>query len=401
MPKRKQPEDTSQLFEALIARMNEQEDIQYFKKLTKSEQTYLLGQMTLLCENTFDPKPKLIRLLETDLPEHYKSIVLKKMLHLQEQNTSKLEEWVNAFLQIPFQSCAQLPLVYNTHNQVACAKYLNECREILNQSTYGMEHAKDQFMELIGKWMVNPDSMGTAIALKGPMGTGKTTLIKKALSHILKRPFALIALGGASDGSFLTGHSYTYEGSTYGKIVDILIQQKTSNPIIYFDELDKVSQSEKGNEIVGILTHLTDTTQNAQFHDKYFSEIELDMSKCLFVFSYNDESLVNPILKDRMYTIEVKGYQDSEKKIIARDFLIPELKRDYHLEDLEWKEAYTDLILKYIKEEGVRQFKRQLEKVFSRINLLRLSGKEVTCSLEQLESWVDKPPTPVYPSFYT
>jgi ATP-dependent Lon protease len=264
-----------------------------------------------------------------------------------------------------------------------------------------MDHAKDQFMELIGKWMVNPDSMGTAIALKGPMGTGKTTLIKKALTHILKRPFALIALGGASDGSFLTGHSYTYEGSTYGKIVDIIIQQKTSNPIIYFDELDKVSQSEKGNEIVGVLTHLTDTTQNSQFHDKYFSEIDLDMSKCLFVFSYNDESLVNPILKDRMYTIEVKGYQDSEKKIIARDFLIPDLKRDYHLEDLEWKESYTELILKYTKEEGVRQFKRQLEKVFSRINLLRLSGKDFTCNLEQLEGWIDKPPKPTYPSFYT
>jgi ATP-dependent Lon protease len=97
----------------------------------------------------------------------------------------------------------------------------------------------------------------------------------------------------------------------------------------------------------------------------------------------------------------VKGYQDSEKKIIARDFLIPELKRDYHMEDLEWKEAYTDLILKYIKEEGVRQFKRQLEKVFSRLNLLRLSGKECSCSVEQLEEWIDKPPKPNYPSFYT
>ena len=401
MPKRKNPDDNSKLFEALITRINEKEDLQYFKKLTKSEQTYLLGQMTLLCDHTFDPKPKLIRLLETDIPEQYKSIVLKKMLHLQEQNTSKLEEWVHAFLQIPFHACAQLPLVYNSKNQVACSAYLNECREILNKSTYGMEQAKDQFLELIGKWMVNPESMGTAIALKGPMGTGKTTLIKKALTHILKRPFALIALGGASDGSFLTGHSYTYEGSTYGKIVDILIQQKTSNPIIYFDELDKVSQSERGDEIVGVLTHLTDTTQNTQFHDKYFSEIDLDMSKCLFVFSYNDENLVNPILKDRMYTIEVKGYQDSEKKIIARDFLIPELKRDYHMEYLEWKEAYTDLILKYIKEEGVRQFKRQLEKVFSRINLLRLSGKECSCSLEQLEEWIDKPAKPSYPSFYT
>jgi len=401
MPKRKQPDDNGKLFEALMARMNEKEDLLYFKKLTKPEQTYLLGQLTLLCDHTFDPKPKLIRLLETDIPEHYKSIVLKKMLHMQKENTSKLEEWVDAFLQIPFHACAQLPVVYNTLNQVACSNYLNECKRILNQSTYGMEQAKDQFMELIGKWMVNPDSMGTAIALKGPMGTGKTTLIKKALTQILKRPFALIALGGASDGSFLTGHSYTYEGSTYGKIVDVLIQKETSNPILYFDELDKVSQSEKGDEIVGVLTHLTDTTQNAQFHDKYFSEIDLDMSKCLFVFSYNDETLVNPILKDRMYTIEVKGYQDHEKKIIARDFLIPELKREYHLEELEWKEVYTDLILKHVKEEGVRQFKRQLEKVFSRINLLRLSGKEVGCTLEQLEGWIDKPPTPVYPSFYT
>jgi ATP-dependent Lon protease len=401
MPKRKQPDDNGKLFEALMARMNEKEDLLYFKKLTKPEQTYLLGQLTLLCDHTFDPKPKLIRLLETDIPEHYKSIVLKKMLHMQKENTSKLEEWVDAFLQIPFHACAQLPVVYNTLNQVACSNYLNECKRILNQSTYGMEQAKDQFMELIGKWMVNPDSMGTAIALKGPMGTGKTTLIKKALTQILKRPFALIALGGASDGSFLTGHSYTYEGSTYGKIVDVLIQKETSNPILYFDELDKVSQSEKGDEIVGVLTHLTDTTQNAQFHDKYFSEIDLDLSKCLFVFSYNDETLVNPILKDRMYTIEVKGYQDHEKKIIARDFLIPELKREYHLEELEWKEVYTDLILKHVKEEGVRQFKRQLEKVFSRINLLRLSGKEVGCTLEQLEGWIDKPPTPVYPSFYT
>jgi ATP-dependent Lon protease len=401
MPKRKTPDDNIKLFEELITRMNEKEDLQYFKNLTKSEQTYLLGEMTLLCDHTFDPKPKLIRLLETDIPEQYKSIVLKKMIHLKEQNSSKLEEWVDAFLQVPFHACAQLPIIYNTQNQVACAKYLSECREILNHSTYGMEHAKDQFMELIGKWMVNPDSMGTAIALKGPMGTGKTTLIKKALSQILKRPFALIALGGASDGSYLTGHSYTYEGSTYGKIVDILIQQKISNPIIYFDELDKVSQSEKGDEIVGVLTHLTDTTQNAQFHDKYFSEIDLDMSKCLFVFSYNDESLVNPILKDRMYTIEVKGYQDAEKRVIARDFLIPELKREYHLEELEWKDAYTDLILKHVKEEGVRQFKRQLEKIFSRINLLRLSGKEFVCTAEQLEAWVDKPPKPVYPSFYT
>jgi ATP-dependent Lon protease len=103
---------------------------------------------------------------------------------------------------------------------------------------------------------------------------------------MLGRDFAFITLGGANDGSFLVGHSYTYEGSNYGKISDILIQCKSDNPIIFFDELDKVSDSFGGNEIIGILTHLIDSTQNNEFHDKYFSEIDINVSKCLFVFSF-------------------------------------------------------------------------------------------------------------------
>ena len=98
----------------------------------------------------------------------------------------------------------------------------------------------------------------------------KTTLVKKGISKILNRPFEFIALGGATDSSFLEGHSYTYEGSTWGHIVEILLRSKCMNPVIYFDELDKVSDTPKGEEIIGILTHLTDTAQNTQFHDKYF-----------------------------------------------------------------------------------------------------------------------------------
>ena len=136
--------------------------------------------------------------------------------------------------------------------------------------------------------VTNPEAIGTAIAIKGPPGTGKTTLIKNGISKILGREFAFIALGGATDSSFLEGHSITYEGSTWGKIVDILIQCRSMNPVIYFDELDKISETPKGDEITGILTHLTDVTQNDKFHDKFFSEIDFDLSKCLFIFSYND-----------------------------------------------------------------------------------------------------------------
>jgi ATP-dependent Lon protease len=212
------------------------------------------------------------------------------------------------------------------------------------------------------------------------MGTGKTTLLKNGISKLLNREIAFIALGGASDGSFLEGHSYTYEGSTYGKILDILIQCKTSNPIIYFDELDKVSDCPKGDEIIGILTHLTDTTQNSEFHDKYMSEIDIDMSKCLFIFSYNEEHKVNKILRDRMYVIETSGYNTEDKIVISKEFLIPSIQKNLCLNEGDF--VFNNEILKYIidnktaQEKGVRNLKRNLEVIFNRINLFRLLKNE-------------------------
>ena len=219
-----------------------------------------------------------------------------------------------------------------------------------------------------------------AARIKGPPGTGKTTLIKEGISKILNRPFAFLALGGATDSSFLEGHSYTYEGSTWGKIVDILLQSKTMNPVIYFDELDKISDTPKGEEITGILTHLTDTTQNSQFHDKYFSNIDFDLSKVLFIFSYNDEKKVNPILKDRMYRIHTKGYETKEKLIIARDHLIPKIEENINFE--KGQIVIPDDTLTYIinefteKEKGVRNLKRCLEILYTKINLYTLMKKD-------------------------
>jgi ATP-dependent Lon protease len=208
--------------------------------------------------------------------------------------------------------------------------------------------------------------------------THNTTLIKEGISKILGREFVFIALGGAGDGSFLEGHSYTYEGSTWGRIVQILIDSKCMNPVIYFDELDKISDTPRGQEIVGILTHLTDTTQNSQFHDKYFSEIDFDLSKCLFIFSYNDENLVNPILKDRMYRIQTKGYDAKEKTVIARNYLLPKIR-----EQVNFKEGdiiVPDDTVQYIistqgftkNEDGVRNLKRCLEIIYTKLNLFRL-----------------------------
>ena len=210
------------------------------------------------------------------------------------------------------------------------------------------------------------------------MVTHNTTLVRDGISKILGREFAFITLGGATDSAFLDGFSYTYEGAKWGKIVQILLDSKSMNPVIYFDELDKISTTERGQEISGILTHLTDTSQNNQFHDKYFSEIDFDLSRCLFIFSYNEEALVNPILKDRMYVVETKGYSNKEKVIIAQKYLLPKILEQVFFrpdevmipdETIQYMLEKPEMI---IKEEGVRNLKRALEIIVKKLNLLRL-----------------------------
>ena len=166
--------------------------------------------------------------------------------------------------------------------------YMSEVNNILNESVYGHFHAKRQIERIIGQW-INGEKSGYCFGFEGPPGVGKTSLAKRGIANCLKddngvaRPFSFIAVGGSANGSTLEGHNYTYVGSTWGKIVDILIDTKCMNPIIFIDELDKISKTEHGKELIGILTHLCDSTQNDSFQDKYFTGIDLDLSKALFI----------------------------------------------------------------------------------------------------------------------
>ena len=287
----------------------------------------------------------------------------------------KLKNWVDTFMRVPFGKYESLPI--NISDGVdKCHEFMESAQKTLDNAVYGLNDAKRQIMQRLGQLITNPKALGTAIAIQGPMGTGKTTLVKEGISKILNRPFAFIALGGATDSSFLEGHSYTYEGSTWGKIVQILIDSKCMNPVIYFDELDKISDTPKGEEIAGILTHLTDTSQNSQFHDKYFTEIDFDLSKCLFIFSYNDESKINPILKDRMYRIHTKGYSVKQKNVISSNYLLPKIREQvkFSQEDIIIPEQSINYIVDNHcnKEDGVRNLKRCLEIIYTKLNLYRL-----------------------------
>ena len=253
---------------------------------------------------------------------------------------------------------------------------LKNVKKTLDNSVHGHENAKRQIERIIGQW-INGEQTGYCFGFEGPPGVGKTSLAKHGLAKCLldengvSRPFSFIALGGSSNGSTLCGHNYTYVGSTWGRIVDILMDTKCMNPIIFIDELDKVSNTEHGKEIIGILTHLVDPTQNEQFQDKYFSGIDLNLSNALFIFSYNNPSLIDKILLDRIHRVKFKSLSIEDKIVITKKHILPELYNKVGLSNIL---NLSDEIIKFIidnytQEAGVRKLKEILFEIISEINL--------------------------------
>ena len=382
--KKKQKGKNLTKFKSLLREKNVSNDFAFFAKLDLEQQSKIINEVEEINKLIRVEKPYRLQLLEADIPTKFKACAIKKVSALRYMEPGggeyyKIKNWVDTFMNIPFGKYTSLPLSIEDGVEKT-GEFMAAAKKTLDDAVYGLDDAKLQIMQLVGQWITNPNAVGTAIAIKGPPGTGKTTLIKEGISKILNRNFEFIALGGATDSSFLEGHSYTYEGSQWGKIVDILIKSRCMNPVIYFDELDKISETPKGEEIAGILTHLTDTSQNTQFHDKYFSEVDFDLSKCLFIFSYNDESRVNPILKDRMYRIQTDGYDNKQKIVIANNYLLPKIREQvkFNTDDV----ILSDDVLSHIissftdGEKGVRNFKRCLEIIHTKLNLYRLMTPE-------------------------
>ena len=259
------------------------------------------------------------------------------------------------------------------NNNNMAIEYLKTVENKLHNSCYGHEEAKKSLLQIIGKWISNPMSQGTSFGFVGPPGVGKT-LLAKSVSTALDIPFAQITLGGQNDGELLHGHGYTYSGSQPGLIIKKMVEAGNSRCILYFDELDK-STSKHGsiNEITSILIHLTDPNMNKTFQDRFFQGVDFPLDKVIMIFSYNDSSLVDPILLDRIKEINIKPYSTNEKIKIVKEFIIPEMINLIGLKDKTWTNVSSELceyiIDNYTNEAGVRDIKRYIEKLFLTLNL--------------------------------
>lgn len=366
--------------------LNEQER-EYFDDLPRAQQKKMKKEMKQLATLVNDGDvPYKFRVLKSPVSQSVKAAVIKKIntleaLDMENGETHKLRTWVEGFLRIPFGVNVPLP-VKLTDGPKPCSDFLADTRKTLDKAVYGMHSAKTQIMQILAQWISNPTSVGNVIALKGPMGVGKTSFARNGIAGVLKRPFEFFSLGGAADSSNFVGHSYTYEGSMWGRIADSLMNARCMNPVMYFDELDKISTTPHGEEIVSMLIHMTDRSQNTQFHDRYFAGVDFDLSQCLFVFSFNDESKVHPILKDRMQVIHCSGYSADEKKVILNQYVCPQILERINMDGLTiTDEAVKFLISEYSQEEeGVRSLIRAVETLVTRINLLRIADEETARS---------------------
>ncbi len=358
-------------------------DLEYFKKLSPIERDDCAHTLKRLEGLNDESTPMKFKVLSQKFDDNIKAIAYKKLSNLASMSPHngeyhKLKHWIDALCSIPFGKVKELP-VKLSDGRDKIVDFMKKTKDQFDEHIFGHVEAKDHITRIIAQWISNPNSKGNVIGIHGKPGVGKTTLIKDGLAKALNLPFAFVPLGGAHDASFLDGHGFTYEGSTWGKITELLMRSRFMNPVIYFDELDKISDTTRGQEIINVLIHLTDPSQNDNFCDKYFSEIPFDLSKALIVFTYNDDSAVNPILKDRMIRIETKDYSVSDKVEIARRHIIPEINAQFNIAEKEI--VFSDEIIKTIiesteEEAGVRNLKRNIESIISNLNLNALIGEQ-------------------------
>lgn len=263
---------------------------------------------------------------------------------------------------------------------------IKHAREVLDEDHYGLKDVKDRILEFIAVGKLRGTVEGKILCLVGPPGVGKTS-IGKSVARALNRQYYRFSVGGMYDVAEIKGHRRTYVGALPGRIIQALKKCQTENPLILIDEVDKIGRGHQGDPSSALL-ELLDPEQNGSFLDHYL-DVPVDLSKVLFVCTANMTDTIPRPLLDRMEMIELSGYVADEKIAIAERYLAPQAKEVNGLKDADVnleKEAIVELINKYCRESGVRNLKKQIEKVYrkSALKIVTDLGEEAFPESEAL-----------------
>jgi endopeptidase La len=333
-------------------------------------------------------------MLNNDIPANIKTMALEKAEEMKSNNNEYYKQitYVKTIINYPWKSNDGDYVMYNKDKQLA-KSYLLDIEDKLKNTCYGHQNSKKLLLQTIAKWISNPlESNGTCFGMVGPPGVGKT-LLAKSISKVLNIPFAQITLGGQNDGELLHGHGYTYSGAQPGMIVKKMTEMGNARCILYFDELDKAcSKNGSTNEIMSILIHLTDPNMNKSFQDRFFQGVDFPLDKVIFMFSYNDSSLVDPILLDRLTEIEVEPYTIEDKLKICNNYILPEMCENIGIDNKVFisDDNIKYLIESYTAEAGVRGIKRQFEKILLQLNIDKIYQKGIFKSNQDKKIIINK-----------
>ncbi|MBR1737197.1 MAG: endopeptidase La, partial [Firmicutes bacterium] len=363
-------------------------------KIDKSQKDYYLREhiKTINKElgNTEDDE-------EDDIEEYVKKL---NSINVPEYVSEKIEKEIKRLRKIPISSSENivsrdyiemvLSLPWDKETKVSTD--LKKAQEILDKDHYGLEKVKERIVEYLAVRQNTDNIDAPIICLSGPPGVGKTS-IAKSIARALNRKYVRMSLGGIHDEAEIRGHRKTYIGAMPGRIITSIKQAGTKNPLILFDEIDKLGKDYKGDPASALLEVL-DGEQNFSFRDNYL-EMSFDISNVLFMCTANDVSTIPQALKDRLEIIPLSSYTEEEKFHIAKDFLIPKQYKKHGLKKSNLKikdEQIRDIINGYTREAGVRQLERMIGQVCRKaVKKIMIDGvKSITVNSKNLSDFLGK-----------
>lgn len=314
------------------------------------------------------------RILTSKHNDDTKAFLYKKYKDV--DNTEKSDEYhkmiclINTILEIP----TEIKIVKNNKT---IDESINRLKYLLDKNVYGMIKAKERILEIYCAMLINPEYKNSCIGFIGSPGVGKS-ILARTIAKAMELPFEQISMGSIKDATTLIGHSYTYIGAHAGLFVNLLRKMKVLNGIIFMDEIDKIPNTPDGSSINAVLLHVLDKIQNNIFQDSYIPEIPINLSNIFFIVAMNNDSAIDPILKDRIHLIKIDGYNIDDKINIGINYLLPIalnnlklLKRDIIIN----KDTMKYIITQRPMEDGVRQLEKDLNTLCERINVIKYLKK--------------------------